>query len=277
MHASPCSHCGGSIPLRWERCPHCAQPGLFPNVRAAEATEEQQALERRYLEALRGATSRGAQNVVAELETALGASKAVMARPMREVDRLSASDQEIIPTYYGLLGGQVRLPHGNEWDGLRGTADETLFPGYKEHIRFAALSLNGKGLPRYGECFFVFRESMIGHRASVYEENSTVSLKKYGYQPPPGHRAAWSERAKLCVAKLAGALDASTQPVQFPGLLLQQNATPEEDRFIEVHIWGPMTIRTIERILVPRARSQAVRKSLRDRAKKFGVELEELS
>jgi hypothetical protein len=276
MDASPCGYCGGPVPLRWERCPHCAQPGLFPNVRVAEVKEEQQALEQRYREALWAAAGRGAQDVVAEFETAVGASKAVMARPMRELDRLSASDQEIIPTYYGLLKGQVRLPHGNEWDGLRGVADEALFPGYKEHIRFAALSLDGKGLPGYGECFFVFQEGMIGHRASVYEENSAVSLKKHGYPSPPGHRATWPERSRLCVAKLAGALDASTRQDEFPSLLLQQGTTPEEDRFVEVHIWGPMTIRTIERILIPRPRSQAVRKSLRDRAKKFGVELEEL-
>ena len=69
-----------------------------------------------------------------------------MARPTRELDRLVSSDQELIPSYYGLLAGQVRLPHGNEWDRLRGIADEALFLGYKEHIRFAALSMDGQGL-----------------------------------------------------------------------------------------------------------------------------------
>lgn len=73
-----------------------------------------------------------------------------MVRPIRELDRLSASDQELIPSFYGLLAGQVRLPHGNRWDGLRGIADEALFPGYKEHMRFAALSLDGAGLT--GQC-----------------------------------------------------------------------------------------------------------------------------
>jgi hypothetical protein len=237
---------------------------------------ERRALGRRYLSALRAATDRGAGEKVAQFEKATANSKAVMARPMRELDRLIASDQEMIPSYYGLLAGQVRLPHGNEWDGLRGTADEALFPGYKEHIRFAALSLDGQGLSSYGECFFVLRDRMIGHRASVYEENSAVSLKKHGYEPPRGHRATWSERARLCVAKLADRIRPTTAPDQFSHLLMHPGRSSKEDCFVEVHVWGPMTIRTIGRILVRRQRRRASRKALRDRLKAFGVELEEI-
>ena len=199
-----------------------------------------------------------------------------MARPMRELDRLIASDQEMIPSYYGLLAGQVRLPHGNQWDGLRGTADEALFPGYKEHIRFAALSLDGQGLSSYGECSFIFRDKMISHRASVYEENSAVSLKKHGYEPPLGHRATWAERARLCVAKLGERIKPKTTLDQFSHLLLQPGRSSGEDGFVEVHVWGPMTIRSIERILVGKQRRRAARKALRDRLKTFGVELEEI-
>lgn len=214
--------------------------------------------------------------MVEEFEAAVRDSKAVIARPMRELDRLSASDQELFPTYYGLLQAEVRLPHGNKWDGLRGIADEALFPGYKQHIRFASLSLDGAGLTRYGECSFVLRETMIGHRASVYEENSAESLKRHRYESPLGHRATWSNRAKLCVAKMAGDIESSSRRDQFPSLLLQTGATPEEDRFVEVHIWGPMTMRTVERILLPRLRRQAVRRSLQDRLGGLGVELEEI-
>lgn len=222
------------------------------------------------------AIGRGAGEEVAQFEVAAARSQAVMARPMRELDRLVSSDRELIPSYYGLLAGQVRLPHGNEWDGLRGIADEALFPGYKEHIRFAALSIDGKGLSSYGECFFVLRDTMIGHRASVYEENSVISLKKHDYQPPPGHRAAWFERAGLCVAKLAGRIRATTTRDEFSDLLLRPGRSSEDDSFVEVHVWGPMTIRTIERILVGKQRRQASRKALRDRLEGFGVELEEI-
>lgn len=276
MDPSLCEFCGNDIPPSKERCPHCAQPGLFPNVRAAQATSERQALDRRYQAALREAEGRGARAVVESFEAAAQASQAVMARPLRELDRLASSDRELLSTYYNLLQAEVRLPHGNDWDRLRGIADEALFPGYKEHIRFAALSLDGAGLPHYGDCSFLLRESMIAHRASVYEENSALALKKHRYEPPTGHRATWNERGKLCVAKHGREIEVTTTPQQFLGLLLAPGPTPEEDRFVEVHIWGPMSMRTVERVLAapPRKGQRSVWKALRDRLNKVGVDLE---
>lgn len=262
--------------MSWERCPHCALPGLFPNVRAAEASAEREALGRRYEGALRTAADCGTGEKIAQFEEAVAGSKAVLARSMRELDRLSSSDQELFTTYYGLLRGEVWLPHDNKWDRLRRIADEALFLGYREHIRFAALALDGAGLAHYGECSFVFRDTMIRHRASVYEENSALSLKKHGYEPPLGHRATWLQRSTLCVAKVAGDIHADTPRDQFPRLVLSSGAAPEEDRFVEVHIWGPMTIRTVERILVAKVRSQAVLMSLEERARGSAVELEDI-
>jgi len=172
-------------------------------VKAAQVPAEKGALERRYQAALRDAASRGAEADIGRFEAAVANSKAVIARPLRELDRLVASDKELFPTFYRLLGEEVRLPHGNQWDLLRRIADEALFPGYKEEIRFAALSLDGIGLSTYGECSFVFREDMIAHRATVFEENSAVFMKRHAYEPPVGHRATWGERVKLCTAKLA--------------------------------------------------------------------------
>lgn len=278
MDSSPCELCGGEIPLSWERCPHCARPGLFPNVRAAQVPAEQEALHRRYSAVVQQAELRGAQQAVEAFEMAARGTKAVMARSFRELDRLSSSTRELFSTYYNLVRGEIHLPDGNEWDELRAVADEKLFPGYREHIRFAALSLDGAGLPHYGDCSFVFRESMIAHRASVYEENSALFLKQHAYTPPPGHRATWDERAKLAVAKHGEEIDATTSPEQFAGVLLGPGAAPEEDRFIEVHIWGPLSLRTVERILLtkPTRKGQgATRKAIRDRLKGVGLSLEE--
>lgn len=63
---------------------------------------------------------------------------------------------------------------------------------------------------------------------------------------------------------------------EFSYLLLHPGRSSKEDSFVEVHVWGPMTIRTIGRILVGKQRRQAARKALRDRLKGFGVELEEI-
>jgi hypothetical protein len=246
-------------------------------VRAAQVPAERSALERRYQAALRDAKGRGAEADVARFEAAVAGSKAVIARPMRELDRLATSDKELFSTYYKLLGGEVRLPHGNQWDRLRGLADEALFPGYREEIRFAALTLDGAGPSGYGECSFVLREDMIAHRASVFETNSAIFMKRRAYEPPAGHRAIWDERAKLCVAKIADSIRSGTPEDQFQGMLLRPGATSEEDDFVEVHIWGPMSLRTVEQVTMPATGKKAVREALRDRLKGLAVTLEEIA
>jgi hypothetical protein len=100
-----------------------------------------QALDRRYQAALKDASARGAEAVFLDFEAAARTSKAVIARPVRDIERLASSDHELYPTYYGLTLAEVRLRFGDKWDRLRGIADEVLFSGYQEHIRFAALTL----------------------------------------------------------------------------------------------------------------------------------------
>ena len=81
--------------------------------------------------------------------------------------------------------------------------------------------------------------------------------------------------AKLCVAKLAGRIDGSTRPAAFADLLLREGATPEDDEFVEVHVGGPMTVRTLARVLVkPGARRTVIGKALQAKLEKFGVSLE---
>ncbi len=40
----PCPDCSFAIPASAVRCPHCARPGYFPNVRAADQEDERTAL-----------------------------------------------------------------------------------------------------------------------------------------------------------------------------------------------------------------------------------------
>ena len=277
MAPSSCEFCNNEVPPSWHYCPHCARPALYPNVRAAQEPAERKAIERRYRAALRDASRRGAEAEIGRFEKAAAASKAVIARPLRELDRLAASDKELFPTFYKLLGAEVRLPHGNQWDLLRRIADEALFPGYKEEIRFAALSLDGAGLSSYGDCSFVLRDDMIAHRASIFEENSTVFMKRHAYEPPAGHRIGWGDRGKLCVAKLAARIGPGTPETQFPGILLRTGATSGDDDFVEVHIWGPMSLRTAERILVATSLKKALQKAIRNRLRGLHVTLETIS
>lgn len=125
----------------------------------------------------------------------------------------------------------VRLPEGEQWDVVRELADTVLFPGYKKDMRFAALSLNGIGLSNYGSCSIALRDEMIAHRASVFEENSALFMERHeikiSRRPnlPKGYRAAWDERALLCVAKLSQKIDSATHSDEYSELLLKQGVT----------------------------------------------------
>jgi len=275
MGANECTHCANEIPLHMERCPHCALPGLFPNVRAAEGAVERSALDERYDLALKRATARSCHQVVKDFETATLKSYAVIARSVLEADRLASSDKEVYSTYYKLVDAEVRLPSGSKWDVLRDVADGALFPGYKKHIRFGALSLNGLGLANYGECFLVLRESMISHRATVFEENSVLFMDKHDIQMseahrlPPGFRALWVERSKLCVAKLADELAQDTKRGTFQEILLKEGRMSANDSFVEAHIWGPMTARSFERVIVSQPKKKSSRVILRGLCEKL--------
>jgi hypothetical protein len=200
-------------------------------------------------------------------------------RSIIELQRIAMSDNELYATYYQLIGGGVKIPEGDNWDILRAVADSALFPNYKEHIRFAALSLDGIGLSHYGECSIVLRNNLIAHRASVFEENSVLFMKhrkismSKADKLPKGYRATWKDRARLCVAKIHKNIDASTKADEYSALLLQQGATSEKDEFVEAHIYGPMTRRTIEHVKISprRKKSATILKAMKEKLSKAGV------
>lgn len=274
MTSTPCEHCGHDVPLSWNQCPHCGTPCRFPpNVRAAQSDSERSALDRRYQSALAEASIRGAGQAAEDFAAAARGSKAVIARHFGDVNRLSSSDRELVATFYGLTQGEVRLPFGDKWDDLRRVADSTLFPGYEKHIRFAALSLDGVGLAEFGDCFLVLREDMTAHRATAFEDNSASVVEKHPH-PPAGYRSTWDERSKLCTAKHAGDLRPGMVDSEFPTILLRQKSGSEESRFVEIHIFGPMSIHSVEKVVLRKVRRGQPRGShvreLRDRLAKVG-------
>lgn len=249
------------------RCPHCARPGLFPNVYLASLEKEKRALERRYRRALEDSDRKGCGHVIRGFETRSEQSRAVITRSFEETMRLASGDHNVYATYHQLAEIEFRIPRGSKWDKLRALTDQTLFDDYMKEIRFAALTLDGHGLTNYGECSWVLRNDMIAHRASVFEENSIMFMERHditvarAHLLPPGYRASWGERSKLCVAKLARRFQTDTSTESFDRLLIRQGTTAEEDEFIEVHVGGPMTVRTLERVIIMSKRYQ--RKSVR--------------
>ena len=276
-----CESCHQTFPISSGRCPHCALPGLFPNVAMAELDDERRALSGRYEAAVEDAARRGCEDNVRAFESAAARSQAVVARSHAETSRLAHADHNLYATYHQLIESELRIPEGSKWDRLRTVADEMLFGTYKREVRFGALAVDGVGLTHYGDCSWVLQEDMIAHRASVFEENSAMFVERRwselgkSRELPPGYRATWPDRSKLSVAKLAGKIDRTTSPRDFQELLLRQGSTPEEDAFVEVHVGGPMTVRTLERVIIERSvRRNAIGRALRVKLEKMGVPVE---
>jgi hypothetical protein len=280
----PCAECQFDIPDSAERCPHCALPGRFPNVRAAE--RERTVLEQRYQDARTDADRRGSSRGVNDFESALAVSVAIIARPLGDVERLAGSDKQGIATYDQLVEAELRLPDGKPWDSLRKKAGAALFTGYDDKIRFAALSLDGTGVANYGECWLELKSRLISYRASLFTANTATFMEAYGFDESQvrGHRAVWDERGKLAVAKVASAISAGTAAREYQGLLLRQGATSGADDFLEVHVYGPLTIRTVTKIVYSRSAAKQLQhraigrsrlRALREDLGRLGVGLEE--
>ena len=221
-----CRLCNNPLPRSASLCPHCGRPGLYANVEDAQNDAEHAELNVRYQAALADANARGAEQALNDFEAAAANSQAVMARSPGELLRLVTSDNEIYATFYQLIEGGIRTPESGQWDFKRQVADAALFPGYFRHIRFAALSLDGIGLSTFGSCSIGLKDDMIAHRSSVFEENSVIVTERHEVAKnrglvPLGYRAIWSDRGKLCAAKLHRSIDATTPPNEYSRLLMR--------------------------------------------------------
>jgi hypothetical protein len=118
---------------------------------------------------------------------------------------------------------------------------------------------------------------MIAHRATAFEENSAAFLEDHRYTEPEGSRATWEERSNLCAAKNAGDLKPGTSASEFASILLQQKTATKESRFVEVHIYGPLSVLTAEKVILKKDAKPSKKSfelELRDRLAKVGVPLE---
>jgi hypothetical protein len=225
-------------------------------VREARRQEECAALDTRWKEVHALALQQGRELVLSNFETAVKNSNAVLCRSLGIANWIISSGNILFGTFWLEVEAGIRLPEDNVFDRARGAVDATFFPFYEREIRFAALSLNGRGPEAYGACSIVLKDEVIAHRASVCDENTLVFCRRHsvivGDPPPPGFRATWSDRCRLAGAKLYGSLSEHMTAKDFPPILLRQARATDEVDFIEVHIYGSMNRESIERMLVPK-------------------------
>lgn len=279
MDARRCDQCGGSLPRSANTCPHCARPGLFPNVQAAEDDEAE--LGARYEQALAAATANGSADALSRYRDAVATSLAVMNRGLSDLERLATDDSALYAPYYAVIDAGTRVPDQDDWDWLRRRADVALFPGYEDQIMFGALSLDGSGLSHFGPCVLRLRTDMISHRASVFEGNSVVWMSENDIRMdqaiPAGHRALWADRGTLAAVKARDAMTSATVEAQFPAILLSEGGTGREDTFIEVHIYGRLSGLGLKSVRISPGRSRADKlrvKNVAEKLRRRGIEVE---
>jgi hypothetical protein len=254
-------------------CPVCHADCGYPNVRAAEQGVEKYALAERLRSAEDAAKARGCERVLAEFREAVRSSKAVVCGSLHRVMALVSSENALYASFYQLVGLGARRPEDTEVERERLIADDLLFPYYQEEIRFAALSLTGRGVGSYGDCSLTLRESAIHDRTTVFEENSLYFCKQrklgFGKPVPPGYRAVWDERDMLSAAKLESSLQPGTQSSDFPEILLKTAAKGGEPDFVEAHIYGSLHRLTVEHLVMTEARRKSNQPLIKHIEKEF--------
>jgi hypothetical protein len=260
-HSPKCPNpdCGEPVHYWAVHC-RCGHFLGFPNRRAAETERDE--LDKRYVHVRNDAVRRSIGPLLNKLE-----ALAEQSRPVINMS-FAACDDIIRPDKYRTYDQRVRSgerdPAESQHHSDRSKVGDVLFPVYKEHIVYAALSPDGRGLLSYGPVAVRWEvlPRYLGPRISLLEENSFTFYEKnhlgdLGATLPAGYRAIWEDRAKLAAAKLAPSLTASTAEASVAGLLVQSGATRKADEFIEIYIYDEKGLDTREVDLVTMQRAPA--------------------
>jgi hypothetical protein len=259
---SKCQNCGTEIPYANRDCVGCGFDVGFPNVRAADCDGEIKELQERVRYAQEAAKQRGCADELEAFGTAASDSQAVMVRSLSVLDSFVSNQNGAMVSYYKMVRNGSRIPENNEYDLNRGRIDATINPhGVHESLMFASLSLDGRGVRWYGDYAITLRDNMIEARSSVFEENPFTFCNKNPILSTgiisPGFRATWPRRAELAMAKLHPRIKPNMTVVDFPAVLVEHGTKSADSDFIEVHIYGVIHPRAVERVIGPEPSKRA--------------------
>jgi len=274
-----CKACAHDFPTQSTFCIHCGREQYFSNVDDSDTAEERAALDLRYQTAVQVANLNSTSAVVSRFEAT--SPEAVMSCPFRRIEELISGEKDLYATFHQRRQLRASANPGSkiDWDEARLLTERKLFGNNKKFIHYAALTLSDSGPSPYGNCHVFLKESMIGHRASVFEQNSVTFMRDRKVSLvgplPAGYRTIWKNRMKLAVAKLVGKFTPATTDAEFPIILLDSGTTTADGEFIEVHVFGTMTLRTFKLIIVEpgKSRRDLKIKVLRERCRAIGLEL----
>jgi hypothetical protein len=202
------------------------------------------------------ADNSGVNNVFAEFEKEVAEkSHAVITVTFDYLYNLITDENSLYAAYAPMVTTELRLPAKPDDSAKRKNVESWLFCDYEAKIRYAALSLDGKGPTSYGKngeplCAMKLANFAIRNRATVLEENSYHFVDKHKIgkpsDVPPGHMALWEDRGKLAATKLSGKLSPNMTTKDFPDLLLFSQEDRTTDDFLEVIIYDGFDNKAIE-------------------------------
>ncbi|MGL6076629.1 MAG: hypothetical protein ACRC8S_20940 [Fimbriiglobus sp.] len=213
-------------------------------------------MQKRYDDAVLAAQTRVVESIVSEFEAEYGKSRVVICCDFEQkLLPVARGDRDLFANYYDmleLLFLREPDPTKPDWHILRGHFELELFRdrAVGSQVHYGCLSIDGHGLPHYGNCEVLLRDDMITHRTMVFEENSAQHFQQHG-KILSGKKCSWPNRAKLMVAKLADRVDSAMKPADFPRLVLQVGPKGDgsDDQFVEAIIYGELTFHAFERIV----------------------------
>ena len=258
----------------------------YPNRREAE--RERGRLLERY-ECVRTACNRKhLKRLLKRLMRLAKNAAPAIAMPFEVCDAVFRSRKYL--NYYQSIHARQRSPAGPVHHADREKVSAQLFPAYHQHIVYAALSPDDRGLENYGSVmvFWDGNADYVDRRTSLLEENSyrfyeRHDLGRLGAVTPVGYRSVWKDRAKLAAAKLGPRFSPATNLDELASLLLHSEpGDREKDDFIEIAVYAddgldlldvdrvvvqvaPTTLEERRRLAVLRERCSALGKHFRDR------------
>lgn len=249
---APCK-CGYNVPLTELVCAECGDYAGFPNRRYADRAVERASLAKRVRSARVSARARNLSKEVRRFWRAVQTSNAVVSKSLDGLDTFVNKGSGLMATYYAeVRGAGTRLPENNGYDQVREPNDAKVSPHFHDKLIFGALSLDGMGVPWYGEYSISFDSEKIASRATVFEENGISFNRRHAIvgtkMVPPGYRAEWEHRGSLAMAKLGARITEDVSDQTLAAALLPREKVAGETDFIEVHIYAPLASSAIAQV-----------------------------
>lgn len=238
-----CNECNLKLDNIYKECPSCGAFINFPNVLAVIHDDSEEKLEERYLK-FSNSDNKHFKNKVND------ESYVVMNVDLDFLYSFVCHDEQY-KTYYNQVKDKDRTRMSFNHERKRSIVDTSLFVSYKDNIIFAALSLEkSNGLVSYGNYSIFLKNKSVKNRTTFLEENSYNFAEKYSTElvlngVPKGYRALWEHRAMLSIAKLGQDINSQTKEESFPDILLYSDGDRSKDEYIEAHIYGPISISSV--------------------------------